>query len=171
MTVDTTDCQIQEPTVKGGMKKSGRWLPFNPAWYSHKFKGAGVRYEVAASIQTGDIVWLNGPFPCGKMNDIAIFKSKLLKKLNPGEMVEADGIYRGVEGVRSKGDYFSKSDKKAKGRARARHETENSRFKFWNCASDIWRHHVSKHKIAFTAVVVITQLAFEAGEAPFQCSY
>ena len=153
------------------MTKKGQFLPFNPKWCSHKFKGAGLRYEIAVNIQTGDIVWLNGPFPCGEFNDIKFFKKNLQKMLLPGEKVEADGIYRNVDGVRSKGDFVLISDKRAKGRVRGRHETENGRFKFWNCLKETWRHPLKKHKYAFAAVVVITQIAFEAGEGPNQCQY
>jgi len=153
------------------VSKSGRWLPFNPKWCSHKFKGAGLRYELAISIQTGDIVWLNGPYPCGEYNDIKIFKDKLQKKLRIHEKVEADGIYRGVEGARSKGDFVSKSDKTAKGKARGRHETVNGRIKNWACLRNVWRHPIEKHKFAFAAIVVITQIAFDIGEAPNQCGY
>ena len=119
----------------------------------------------------GDIVWLNGPYPCGEFNDIKIFKDKLQKKLRNHEKVEADGIYRGCEGARSKGDFVSISDKKAKGKVRGRHETVNGRLKNWSCLREVWRHPIEKHKIAFAAVVVITQIAFDNGEAPNQCSY
>ena len=54
VTVDGTDFRIQEP------------IPFNPKWYSYKFKGPGLRYEVAICIKTGWIVWVNGPFPAGE---------------------------------------------------------------------------------------------------------
>eukprot|EP00171_Calliarthron_tuberculosum_P023094 IDg23094t1 len=40
VSVDGTDCQIAEPR------------PFNRGWYSHKFKGPGVRYEVGIVIDT-----------------------------------------------------------------------------------------------------------------------
>jgi hypothetical protein len=42
-------------------------------WFSHKFKGPGVQYKVALNIMMGDIVWINGPFPCGCYADITIF--------------------------------------------------------------------------------------------------
>ena len=57
ITVDGTDFRIQEP------------IPFNPKWYSHKFKGPGLRYEVAICIKTGCIVWVIGPFPAGEWPD------------------------------------------------------------------------------------------------------
>jgi hypothetical protein len=54
MTVDGTDFRFQEP------------IPFDPGWYSHKFKCACLRYEIGICIQTGEIALLiNGPFPCG----------------------------------------------------------------------------------------------------------
>ena len=65
-------------------------------FYSHKFKGPGLRYEVALSIQTGDIVWINGPFPAGAWPDINIFRHGLKWMLKEaGERCEADKGYRG----------------------------------------------------------------------------
>jgi hypothetical protein len=117
VTVDGTDFRIQEPT------------PFSTKWYSHKFGAAGLRYEVAVCIQTGDIVWIHGPFPCGAWPDIKIFRNRLKQALAHGEKVEADNGYRGERGtVRTADDYVSQVDKKAKQRARARHETVNRRL-------------------------------------------
>ena len=62
-------------------------------WYSHKFNGPGLRYEVALAIRTGLIVWLNGPFPCGTFPDDKIFKGALVEMLDEKERVEADGGY------------------------------------------------------------------------------
>jgi hypothetical protein len=157
--VDGTDFRIQEPT------------PFNKEWYSHKFKGPGLRYEVAICIQTGDIVWINGPFKPGKWTDLKIFRRNLKHHLAPQEMVEADKGYRGEEAVRTSDDVVSRADHKAKYRARARHETVNRRFKQWGCLKQVFRHDRCKHKDVFVAVAVITQLAFDNGEGPFQCRY
>lgn len=81
MTVDGTDFPIYEPT------------PYSRKWYSHKFKGPGLRYEIAMSIQSGDIVWCNGPYPAG-WSDLKIARDALVFQLEPGEMVCADGGYR-----------------------------------------------------------------------------
>jgi hypothetical protein len=88
--------------------------PFSKDWYSHKFKAAGIRYEVAVCIQTGDIVWINGPFKCGKWPDVKIFRAELQQKLLPGEMVEADNGYRGSFAIRTPRDYVSLADLRAK---------------------------------------------------------
>lgn len=160
MTLDGTDCPIQEPS------------PFNTKWYSHKLNKAGLRYEVGVCIQTGDIVWINGPFPCGKWPDLKIFRSQLRQLLLPGEKVEADNGYRGESAsVRTASDYVSRSDYRAKRKARARHETVNGRLKKFGCLSQRFRHPLAKHGAVFTAVAVVTQLSFDLGERPFPCSY
>lgn len=35
---------------------------FEPSFYSHKTKLAGVRYEIAISIDSGIAVWASGPY-------------------------------------------------------------------------------------------------------------
>ena len=82
-TVDGTDCQIEEPT------------PFTPVRYSHKFKGSGIRYELALSLFDDKIVSVTGPYPCGKYPDMTISRSFLLKQLDDGEKVIADKGCRG----------------------------------------------------------------------------
>ena len=61
VTVDGTDFRIYDPS------------PFWSKWMSFKFKGPGLRYEVGVSIESGDIVWINGPFMPGMFNDLQIF--------------------------------------------------------------------------------------------------
>lgn len=62
---------------------------FSPSFYSHKFKKAGLRYELAVSLY-GDIVSVNGPYAAGKFSDIRIFRDHLRKDLLPDERVIAD---------------------------------------------------------------------------------
>ena len=64
-----TDCMIQKP------------IPFNAKWYSHKFNGAGLRYEVEVSIEGGNIIWVHGPFPFGKYSDLRIFRLQMKTSL------------------------------------------------------------------------------------------
>ena len=58
--VDRTDFSIQGP------------IHFNPKWYSHKFKGPGLHYEIDVCIKTGWIVWVNGYFLVGEWPDYKI---------------------------------------------------------------------------------------------------
>ena len=158
MTVDGTDCPIQEPS------------PFNSKWFSHKFKGAGLRYEVGVCIQTGNICWVNGPFPAGSWSDLKIFKAKLANHLPPGEKVEADGTYRHPQ-CRLPSEFVSQTDKRAKNKARARHETVNKRLKQWNVLKVEFRHPIGKHRVCFEAATVFTQQAFNRGHGPFPVTY
>jgi hypothetical protein len=98
-------------------------------YFSHKFKNSGLRYEVAISIQTGDIVWVNGPFPCGEFPDIKIFRLGLKTKLRYlEEKVEADDGYMGehdyIELPYNHGGAGQKQIK-VKQNLRSRHETCN----------------------------------------------
>jgi hypothetical protein len=83
MSVDGTDCPIMDP-----------W-PFDPKWYSEKFFGPGLKYDVGVSIFGCDIVWINGPFVASTA-DSTIFIQKLTNMLADDEGVEVDKGYKGV---------------------------------------------------------------------------
>lgn len=157
VTVDGTDYSIYEP------------IPFSTKWFSHKFNGPGLRYEIGVCIQTGDIVWTHGPFPCGEWSDLRMFWSRLINRLLPGEMVEADKGHIGEpHKVRTPRDHVSQSDKRAKDRARSRHETVNRRLKQWGCLAETYRHACQTHKVLFAAAAVCTQVASRAASHPFR---
>lgn len=164
-TVDGTDFRIQEPS------------PFSPCWYSHKYKGPGLRYEVAISINGGDIVHINGPFPCGSNPDITIFCQRLRQKLQQGERCEADRGYRGEpDHIRLPSDYQRRRHKKQKNRARTRQETCNRRFKQFGALQQVFRHNLSvsdlsSHKTIFESIVVITQIDIDCGNRLFAVKF
>jgi hypothetical protein len=80
ITVDGADCAISEPWL---------WeLSFNRQLFSKKLNGAGAKYKVGVCIQTGDIVWVNGPFKTGKWHTITVYRNNLKGLLHPGKMVE-----------------------------------------------------------------------------------
>lgn len=157
VTVDGTDCPIQHPTIFG--------RNFDKRFYSHKFKGAGVRYEVAVCIATGFIVWVHGPFPCGSFPDITIFRAGLKYQLCNGERVEADKGYRGEPlHISTPNDHRTAEEKLSKDHARARHEHINGRLKQFSILDRTFRHSVLKHADVFWSVAVITQLSLLYGE-------
>lgn len=142
--------------------------PFWTGWYSHKFKGPGLRYEVALAIHSNDIVWINGPFPPGRYPDIKIFRNGLKQKLiDAGERCEADAGYRGEPLTVELPDegYFhaGEAQKLLKQRIRSRHETVNARFKKFGCLNQRFRHKLEYHRICFNAVVVLTQIGLQYG--------
>ena len=151
--MDGTDFRILEPS------------PFDPKWYSHKFKGAGVRYEVGICLKTGWIVWWNGAFPCGAWPDLRIARDWLVQELLPNEKVIADGGYN------DSGCYFvtptGRNDYQDKmmADARARHETVNNLLKHYNILKEKYRGDLDGHHKVFGAVVNLVQMKIENGEA------
>ena len=155
MSVDGTHFRIQEPT------------PFDTKWFSHKFNGPGLSYEVGIAISTGDIVWFNGPFHAS-VNDRTIFRSKLKKLLSTGEKVIADRGYEGDSRAITPNDGKDYVHKRSMRKIRARHETVNARFKNWGCLDQTYRHDVKKHHMIFRAVVTLVQVNISTGNIPFQ---
>jgi hypothetical protein len=75
-------------------------LSKNPRFYSHKFKQAGVDYELGISVHHNSLVWMNGPFPAGD-HDINVFRSKqgLKAKIPTGKKVIGDKGYIGEKAI------------------------------------------------------------------------
>lgn len=145
----------------------------NKRYFSHKFKGPGLRYEVSLSIQRGDIVRIFGPFPCGDYPDINIFRMGLKKMLTFGkERVEADEGYRDYEYVDGPQEHGGggAAQIKLKSRVRGRHETVNRRFKQWGILRQQYRHHLRKHGDIFNSIATITQLDIKSGNILYQVS-
>ena len=162
ISVDGTDFRIQRQ--KGSYKH----------WYGYKFKKPGDRYEVGVSIKGGDIVWINAPFACGSKNDIQIFRHSLKNFLEEGERVEADDGYIGEapkymlyqKAIRS--IKVTREREQLAQRIRNRQETVNKRFKQFNCLNGTFRHRVQCHSMCFRAIVVLTQICIQKGEALFK---
>ena len=162
VSVDGTDFRVQQ------------FQPYDEKWKSHKFEAPRLRYEVGVAIQTGYIVWLNGPFKAGEFNDIMIFRQALKGMLKNGERVEADKGYLGEHAhIDVPNDMLGldPDQKRRKTIVRYRHETCNKRFKQWNCLKQVFRHQIHKHVEVFNAVAVLTQLSIENGWPLFQVEY
>lgn len=154
MSVDGTDCRIREPA------------PFDSKWYSHKFKGAGLRYEIGLSISSGSIVWVHGPFACGAFPDVSIFRLGMKSALSPDEKVIGDKGYRDEKC--EKPPAIDDPNKRTYAIIRARHETVNSRFKNFRVLSDTFRHDISLHGVCFHAVANISHIMTKLGNPLFE---
>jgi len=77
-----------EPHPDWNNKK--RWK----GYYSEKFNGPGLRYEIGMCIATGNFVWINGPFAAA-YSDLQIFRNDLMLELGVGEKAVADQGYNG----------------------------------------------------------------------------
>lgn len=141
----------------------------NPKWYSHKFRGPGVRYEVAICMGPETLVSIHGPFPCGSHSDLRMFRLGLKAALACGEKVIADGGYRDEKCVL--GDDVDCDQRAILSTVRARQETVNGRFKQLFILGHRFRHNISMHSFCFHAVANVTQLMIENGEPLFSVDY
>ena len=162
MTVDGTDYRIPEQH------------PFNPKWFSKKFNGPGVRYEVGVCIQTGWVCWMNGPFPCGAWPDLRISRESLIYRLPTGEKVVADKGYRGSHWhMVPDNNPITRNPvlERMMAIARSRHETVNRKFKEFGCLQNRWRHPLRKHYITTRACYNLVQLSIRKRHSTFQVEY
>jgi hypothetical protein len=147
MVVDGIDFRIQEHQKNG----------FNPKWYSHEYRKPGVRYEVAACFNTGHILLIYGPFPCGSRDDIHLYHLGLKRLLMRGEKVWTDGGYRGGPTILHRFlPGLTREFKREMARGRARHETINGRFYDLSALRDVYRDDLNKHHLIFGAVATHT---------------
>lgn len=181
-TVDGKHSPIQEPTCSTFEESRG--------YYSHKFNGPALNYEIAIAIWFQQCIWANGPYRAGK-NDIGIFRHRL--KARTQQARDESGIkHRGIadKGYRGEREYLSiptshdsKEVRDFKARALTRHENFNGRISNFDCMDEVFRHKgsvnkadpddetfglVRKHGLCFDCVVVIVQLQLNNGSPLFE---
>lgn len=149
--IDGIDFKIEEPT------------PFSAQWFSHKFRAAGLRYEVGLNIRTGHIVWSFGGYPCGAYTDLKLARESYVFSVNRGEKTLADKIYKDATFFILPND----DNKDIHSRIMSRHETVNKRLRQFNILKNTFRHDISKHPIVFHSVVNLTQLIIQNGQPLF----
>ena len=137
---------------------------FDPKWWSHKFNGPGLRYEIRICIRTGDIVWAHGGMPCGEWPDLRIARNAIIGAIGPREMIIADRGYNDPQ-------YFDTFPDQQKRAILARHETVNRRVKQFCCMSQRFRHALHLYPRYFHAVINLTQLMIENGEPLYPVEY
>jgi hypothetical protein len=164
MTVDGTDFRVPQ---KGTATKGN-------AFASHKYaEKSTLRYKLGMSIQGGDLVWIQGPYPAGKYTDIKIFKKVLHHFLDPGEQVKADKEYVGYPNkIKCPQNVGTPAEKWAmQGRVRVHHKRLNGRLKKWGILSQVYPHNIMRPRDVFWACVVVTRLTIKNGEPLFKVEY
>ncbi len=124
-------------------------------------------------ILADNLVWIQGPYPAGKYNDIAIFNHCLAIFLNPGEQVELDkGYCRHPDKIKCPDNAANPRENLAMQMGvRSWHETLNGQLKNWGILAQVYRHDISKHGDVFHACTVVTQLMLENCEPLFSVEY
>jgi hypothetical protein len=164
VSVDGTDFRLWE--------RKHRTLPRDNGQCSKKFNHGAAKYEIAISIFTSKVVWINGPYRGGEHDMIVLRQGGLLDNIADGKLAVVD---RGYPSSRpeemSKLSLPNVHDPKEvnnfKSRSRLRQETFNGRLKFFNVLSETFRHGFDVHHHVFEAVVVILQDQMDNGSPIF----
>ena len=106
---------------------------------------------------------MNGPFSCGSYSDLRIFRKNLRLLLIPGELVVADGTYKGNR-CKNRGSAASNC---LYGIMRARYDTCNKRIKEFDILGQRFRHNITKHGACNRAVAKMSQLMIRNGHPLF----
>ena len=159
VSIDGTDCPIWEP-----------W-PFDPKWFSHKFKSAGLRYEVGLCINTGEIVSVFGGYPCGDWPDLEVARDGILNLIDDDEKVISDSGYRGDPRILHNTGDWTTYTARTRSNVRARHETVNSRIKAYAITSTKFRHDLIIHTQCFYSVINLVQIELRYESSLFQIEY
>ena len=139
------------------------WGSNDKSLHCYKFKGPGLRYEVAVCLQTSDIVWVSGPHLPGLFNDIQIFRKALIHMLDEYERVEADDGYIGEcpQKCLCPTGFDHPNRQRLNKQQRSRHETVNERFKNFGCMKKKFCHSIEKHGSCFRCVSILTQISID----------
>ena len=155
---DGTDFRTREKSSKDFNK--------DPKQCSFKSRHAALRYEIAISVRTGRIIWINGPFR-GAESEITIYKDGLAKKIADGKLCIVDGGYGGCPHVSMPNLRDPKEVRRFKALIRCRHEGLNGRLKGFGILQQMFRYESSKHAFTFEAVCVMQQYQLENGNPLF----
>jgi hypothetical protein len=130
-----------------------------------------LRYEIGLCIQTGWVVWRNGPYPCGAYPDLKIAREKLVHNLRHGEKYIADRGYKDGGEYADTPTGFNNPSQRMKAIVRARHEHINSRLKKFKVLSTTYRNKLDTHHMVFNALINTLQIEIEVGYTLYQVQY
>ena len=139
--------------------------------FSHKFKHAGLRYEVSVALGTSKIIHIAGGVPAGAWNDLKLAQHLLVPKMKDDEKASADKGYRGdkhfITPIESPDPSIEEKiiNKKLK-LIQSRHEMVNARFKTFKILTCKFRWSRNRHRLIMMCIGNIVQLKLEESPLP-----
>ena len=155
--IDGVHCKIEEP----------RKFP-DTMWYSHKFHGPALTYQIILSIHESKVLSIIGPYGAGN-TDINVFRFEdgIKDKIPHGCCLIGDRGYAGeADKISRPSDHDILCAAQFKGRCRSRHETFKGRLKDFNILDQPYRHtgrqlvvlaDYDDHKQIFESVCILVQ--------------
>ena len=135
--------------------------PFDQSLFSYKLNAAGIRYDVAINIVTGDIVYWSGGDGAGVYNDLEIARNGVVHLLDSGERILADKGYKDDRYFIYPSDL--RGDNCMIKKITGRHENINARLKVWGFLRNRFRHDIPTHNRMFGATIEIEQFKLKNG--------
>ena len=137
-------------------------------WYSHKFHGPALTYQIVLSVHESKVLSIIGPYPAGNTDIIVFRKGGGIKELIPhGTRLIGDRGYAGEpEKISAPNEHDTLRATQFKGRVRSRHETFNGRLNDFNVLDQAYRHSgrqpvvsdiYDDHKQVFESVCILVQ--------------
>eukprot|EP00985_Skeletonema_marinoi_P029694 scaffold28674_cov66-Skeletonema_marinoi.AAC.1 len=169
---DSSKRQCRTSSELISKRHRNRHHPVLLPWYSHKFNGPGVSFEVVSDPMEGKIRWINGPEPAsihdltflrgGKKGQTKKWKrSSLYFHLPKSARLIGDSAYEGQpDKVSTTKDAHKPATKKLFARMKSMQETCFKRFKDFRVLRESFRHgkstedKLAKIKSSFEAVVL-----------------
>ena len=137
----------------------------NPKKFSFKHNFAGLTWLIVLSLWTNDIWYATAGDPAST-HDMTMVREEFLEMIPEGCRVVSDSAFSGkTDEEKAKFSVVNALDsdevKEMKARAKARHETINTKMKFYKCLAERGRHLIEKHKRHFGCCLVLCQYAIE----------
>lgn len=157
ISVDGVHCRFHEVKHKT--------LSKDPKYFTYKFNGPGLAYELALDLFDSKLVWLKGPLPAGEKNDLGIYQSELKQKIPEGKKAITDGGYNDHKDSKLAQPNSHDPDelRTFKARARMRQEAFHARIKRFDCLQNPFRHGMEQHGVCFLAVCILCAYELEFG--------
>jgi hypothetical protein len=132
LSIDGTCCPIEEP------------CPFSMKWSSHKLGGkSGINYVIGLKIHESKLLWVSGPSPLGRLNNLQVFCQGLKDKIPAGKhVIGDDGYTEEPDFISIKNEFDPREIAEFKERVLSHHESFNKHLEIFRCLMAKF-HHVT----------------------------
>lgn len=100
---------ILEKRIVGAARRMDQPTSFSTKWYSHKFRGLGVRNEIGINIRTENMVWTHGGYQCDEYPDLKLTREAYTHTVGETRRINDMWTNDGALYFTQKERYFSKS--------------------------------------------------------------
>jgi hypothetical protein len=151
--IDTTECPIHRPLAED----------VQYVYYSGKKRRHTLKYEIAISLHTNEIVWFAGGIGGSLFHDIRLARLHYVRNISSELLTLGDLAYVGDRHFLTPVKHEPRNQKEtlwnsAMHTARLKIERVIARFKSFRCLAEKWRHNIHLHPIAFAVIAELVNI-------------